>query len=129
MRVSKISFDLLKYMRRIIEALKDQNLPLAPLFIAFSKAFGSIHRERMFQILEAYGIPSVIVEAIKLIYDNSAVQVITPDDEASFFDILAGIFQGETLTPFLFMIVLDYCLKQTLKISDDELLLLLLFFI
>ena len=44
-------------LRRIIEGLKYQNLPLALLFIDFSKAFDSIHRERMFQILAAYCIP------------------------------------------------------------------------
>ena len=119
-RKSRSTLSNILALRRIIEGLKDQNLPLALLFIDFSKAFDSIHRERMFQILEAYGVPSIIVEAIKLIYENSAAQVITPDGETSFFNILAGIFQGDTLAPFLFIIVLDYTLKQAFKISDDE---------
>ena len=74
----------------------------------------------MFQILEAYGIPSVIVEAIKLIYENSAEQVIALDGEITFFNILAGILQGDALAPFLFITVLDYVLKQAFKSSDDE---------
>ena len=59
------------------------------------------------------------MEAIKLFYENSAAQVITPDGETSFVDILTGIFQGDTLAPFLFIIVLDYALKQAFKISDE----------
>ena len=74
----------------------------------------------MFHILKAYGIPSSIVDAIKLIYENSAAQVITPDGETSFFNIFAGIFQGDTLTPFLFIVVLDYALKEAFKIADED---------
>ena len=74
----------------------------------------------MFAILQAYGIPPKIVNAIKLIYEESSAQVLTPDGETSFFDILAGIFQGDTLAPFLFIIVLDYALRQAFEMSDSE---------
>ena len=33
--------------------------------------------------------------------------------------MLSGIFQGNTLAPFLFIIVLDYTLKQAFKISNS----------
>ena len=74
----------------------------------------------MFSILKAYGVPQSIINAVKLIYENSSAQVLTPDGETSFFDILSGIFQGDTLAPFLFIIVLDYALKQAFKMSNSE---------
>ena len=43
-----------------------------------SKVFDSIHRERMFEILQAYGIPGII-DAIKAIYTDSTALVISPD--------------------------------------------------
>ena len=42
----------------------------------------------------------------------------TPDGETELFDIQAGVLQGETRAPFLFAIVLDYVMRQTIK--DDE---------
>lgn len=34
--------------------------------------------------------------------------------ETDFFDILAGVLQGDTLAPFLIMIVLDYILRVSI---------------
>ena len=107
-------------LRRIIEGLKSKNLPLAIVFIDFSKAFDSIHRERMFEILSAYGIPKIIIDAIKLIYEDSCAQIVTPDGETDFFDIVAGIFQGDTLAPFLFIVVLDYALRQAYAVVNSD---------
>ena len=51
---------------------------------------------------------------------NSCAHVITPDGETKLFDILAGIFQGDTLAPFLFIIVLDYSLRDAYEHTSSE---------
>ena len=78
-------------LRRIIEGIKLKNLSLAMVFIDFSKDFDSIHRDRMFQILSAYGIPGSIIKSIRLIYEDSCAKVVTPDGDTQIFDILDGI--------------------------------------
>ena len=45
----------------------------------------------------------------------------TPDGETDYFDILAGVLQGDTLAPYLFIIVLDYILRQALQGREEEL--------
>jgi hypothetical protein len=65
--------------------MKAKNLPLALIFIDYSKAFDSIHRDRMFEILKAYGLPNIIIEAIRVIYEDSSAVVITPDGETTSF--------------------------------------------
>ena len=94
--------------------MKAKNLPLAVVFIDYSKAFDSIHRERMFEILEAYGIPGIIIDAIKAIYTDSTALVISSDGVKDPFPILAGVLQGDALAPFLFVVVLDYIMRRGL---------------
>ncbi len=56
------------------------------MFVDFSEAFDSIHRGKMEQILLTYSLPKETVE------------------------IVAGVLQGDTLAPYLFIISLDYVL-------------------
>ena len=83
-------------------------------FVDFKKAFDSIHRGRMLQILKAYDVPDRLIQAISLMYSGTRARVLTPDGNTEYFDILAGVLQGDTLAPFLFAIVLDYTLRQAI---------------
>ena len=78
------------------------------------KAFDSVNRERMFQILSAYGIPSKIINAIRCVYDNFHSFVSTQEGDTASFPVQTGVLQGDTLAPFLFIIVLDYVLRGTM---------------
>ena len=101
-------------LRRIIEESKACNKDLAFVFVDFSKAFDSVDREEMFKILELYGIPPKIITAIKLLYTDTSSTIVTSDGETPPIPILAGILQGDTLAPFLFIIVVDYILRMSI---------------
>jgi exonuclease III len=102
-------------IRRILEECRIGNRTAALVFVDFSKAFDSINREAMFHILHLYGIPSPIIQAIRVMYLNSSSRVKTPDGLTDFFQTLIGVLQGDTLAPLLFIIVLDYILRQSMK--------------
>ena len=99
---------------RIIEEMRNHNKDVTMCFVDFKKAFDSINRDIMFQILPLYGIPDEIIKAIKVLYTNTKAKVLTTDGETELFDILAGVLQGDTLAPFLFILVLDYALRTSL---------------
>ena len=46
-------------------------------------------------------------------------RVTSPDGDSLWFRILAGIMQGDTLAPYLFIIVLDYALIKALEGKED----------
>ena len=90
------------------------------IFVDFTKAFDSIHRGKMEQILLAYGIPKETVAAITILYRKTKVKVRSPDGDTEYFDIVAGVLQGDTLAPYLFIICLDYVLRTSIdKIKEN----------
>ena len=90
-------------------------------FIDFKKAFDMVHRGKMIKILRAYGIPDIIVKAIEDTYHKTKFKVITPDGETDELDIYGGVLQGDTLAPYLFIIVLDYCLRSAINGREEHL--------
>ena len=107
-------------IRRILEGVRAKSLQATLLFVDFTKAFDSIHRGNMEQILLAYGIPKETVAAITFLYRNIKVKVRSPDGDTEYFDIVAGVLQGDTLAPYLFIICLDYVLRTSIdKIKEN----------
>ena len=102
-----------------MEGIKSKNLPATLLFIDFSKAFDSIHRGKMKEILSAYGIPKETVDAIMIMYQDTQSMVRSPDGDTDFFDISAGVLQGDTLAPYIFIICLDYVLRKALDKNNE----------
>ena len=97
-----------------------KNLQATLLFVDFTKAFDSIHRVKMEKILLAYGLPKETVAAIMILYRNTKVKVRSPDEDIEYFDIVAGVHQGDTLAPYLFIICLDYALRTSIdKIREN----------
>ena len=107
-------------LRLLIEESNLSKLDLALVFVEFSEAFDSVDRSKMFEILRLYGIPDKIIEAIKVMYTDTSSTVLSTDGETLSFPILAGILQGDTLTPFLFIIVVDYVLRISVDSISEK---------
>ena len=108
-------------LRRLIEGFKDNNLEEIMIFIDFKKDFDTIHRGKMLAILKAFGITEELVTAISIMYEDTTAMVITPDGETETFNILTGVLQGDTLAPYLIVIVIDYFMGTGLLGSEDKL--------
>ena len=74
----------------------------------------------MEQILLTYGIPKETVAAITILYRNTKVKIRSPDGDTEYFDIVAGVLQGDTLAPYIFIICLHYVLRTSIdKIKEN----------
>ena len=74
----------------------------------------------MEQILLAFGVPIGTVAAIMLVYRNTKVKDHSPDGDTDYFDIVAGVLQGHTLSPYVFIICLDYVLRTSRDKMKDN---------
>ena len=49
-----------------------------------------------------------------------SIKIRSPDGDTEYFDIVAGVLQGDTLAPYLFIICLDYVLRTSIdKIKEN----------
>ena len=55
---------------------------------------------------------NTLLTACTLKHNNTRAKVLSPDGETEELEISARMLQGDTLAPFLFIIVLDYAMRQ-----------------
>lgn len=73
------------------------------------------------EILRKYGLPTKIVHVIGKFYESTFASVLCLDSNTDWFQIQAGILQGDTLAPFLFVLVLDYAMRQAIDGHVEQL--------
>ena len=54
-----------------------------------------------------------------MLYRNTKVKVRSPDGDTDYFDTVAGVLEGDTLAPYLFIISLDYVLRMSIDKMKD----------
>ena len=105
-------------LRRILEGARARQITAVLLFVDFKKAFDSLHRGILMKILAAYGVPDRLVDLIDVLYQDTVASVITEDGQTDIFQILAGVLQGDTLAPLLFIVAVDYIMRKTVEGED-----------
>ena len=112
-RKGKGCIDQIFTLRNIIEQCLEWNAPLFISFIDFRKAFDSVHRVSLWNILQHYGLPGKIVALIKLFYEKFECSVLLDNSVSESFPVNSGVRQGCILSPLLFVILIDWIMKRT----------------
>ena len=55
-----------------------------------------------------------------MLYGNTKVRVHSPDGDTDIFTVVTRFFQGDTLTPHLFIICLDYVLRTLIDLIKEN---------
>ena len=84
---------------------------LYSMYIDFSSAFNTVNHKQLLLIMERLGFPSAAVMAVKSIYTNACTKVSTPFGDTDNIKVKRGTIQGDTLSPYLFLIFIEPLLR------------------
>ena len=120
-RALKSCRDAVFQLWREMEKSNKANEAFMLTFIDYSKAFDSLDWAKLWDILEFAGCPRGIVTVIKSLYEHSTISIrITADGElAPRFKHKCGIRQGSSLSPCLFVLAMDFCLRVFQEACTD----------
>ena len=71
------------------------------------KAFDSIHREGLWRIMKAYGIPDKLIRMVKIMYDDYECSVLDEGKQTRWFKITTDVKQGCVMSGFLLLLAID----------------------
>ena len=84
------------------------------LFVDLVKAFDTVNRTMLWQILAKYGVPETLISVIRKMYQD--VNIIGDVNGISFsFKSLSGVKQGDNLSPVLFLFAIQAVLESMSK--------------
>jgi hypothetical protein len=112
-RRNRSTTDQIFYTRQILEKKWEYNGTVHQLFIDFKKAYDSVRREVLYNILIEFGIPRKLVGLIKMCLNETYITVHTGKLQSDKFPIRNGRKQGDALSPLLFNFALNTPLGES----------------
>ena len=112
-RENRSTIDQIFTLRNILEQVNEWNATLYTHFIDFEKAFDSMHRESLWNIMSIYGIPEELISLTKAMYNNFECAVVEEGETTEWFQVQSGVKQGCTMSGFLFLLSIDWVMSRT----------------
>ena len=106
-------------LRYILDMFRVSKCMTTIIFVDFSKAFDSIDRRAISIVLSKYGVSDLLIANVMQFYIGTSAVVATAHGNTENFSTTSGVLHGDSLTPFLFITLLDYVLRETLFVNID----------
>jgi hypothetical protein len=103
--------DQIFYICQILEKRWEYNETVHKLFIDFKKAYDSVRREVLYNILTEFGIPTKLGRLIKMCLNEIYSKVCTGKHFSDSLPVQNGLKQGDALSPLLFNFALEYAIS------------------
>ena len=98
--------DMIFVARQLQEKCREQCRNLSIAFIDLSKAFDTVDRGMLWDVLERFGCPLKFVNVVRSFHDGMMATVVIGGEETDAFEVGVGVKQGCAMAPVLFNIFL-----------------------
>ncbi|CAB4041462.1 Hypothetical predicted protein [Paramuricea clavata] len=90
------------HMAHIINTARIKQRSLVITLLDLKNAFGELHHNLIYKVLQYHHIPDPINELIRSVYTNFQTSIITEKFSTPFITVGRGVLQGDCLSPLLF---------------------------
>jgi len=115
-RKGRSTTEQLSIIGQIIEKRYEYRQNIWQLFIDFKKAYDSIHRESLYNIMYKFGFPKQLIALTKMCMENTKYRMRTQNVTSGTFTVETGLKQGDVQSPVLF----NLALKKVVRILQDN---------
>lgn len=106
-RKNRGTTDAIFMVRQLAEKSIEYSKPLFVCFIDLEKAFDRVRKEDVLEILNENNVPRSLIELVSDLNTNTRTQIVTCEGISDVVFIGKGVRQGDSLSSFLFNLVMD----------------------
>ena len=118
-KVEDVSTQIFTF-RLIIEKWLSCQISLVVSFIDYEQAFDSVHRKSFSKSLILIWYTRKYIKVICAMYENNTVAVKVGNEVSNWFCIESGVKHGRVLSPFIWVILMDFVLRSPGKAIGDH---------
>jgi hypothetical protein len=111
-RRNRATTDHIFCIRQIFEKKWEYNEAVHQVFIDLKKAYDSVRREVLYNIIIEFGIPMKLVRLVKMCLNETYSRVRVGKHLSGTFPMKNGLKQGAALSPLLFNLALEYAIRR-----------------
>ena len=114
-RANRGTVDMIFAARQLQEKCMEMRAPLYTAFVDLTKAFDTVCREGLWQIMAKFGCPDVFISIVRQFHDGMMVSVRDNGKYSDEFAVTNGVKQGCVLAPTLFSMMFSAMLIDAYK--------------
>ena len=100
------TIDMIFVARQLQEKCREQHHDLQLAFVDLTKAFDTVNRYLLWNILRKFGCPPTFIAILQQLHTGMCAQVVMAGSQSSSFPVEVGVKQGCVLAPIIFNLLL-----------------------
>ena len=117
-RKDRVTIDMIFTARQLQEKCQEQNVDLYMTFVDLTKAFDTVSRDWLRQIMTKFGCPPRYIAMVRQFHDGMQARVRNDGEYSEPFPVTNGVKQGCVMAPTLFSMMFSAMLTDAFQDAD-----------